>query len=37
VRALYPRSADFQQLLRDTDPAGKFRNSFVAKYFPAGR
>ena len=36
VRALYPRSADFQQLLRDKDPAGKFRNSFVSKYFPAG-
>jgi xylitol oxidase len=36
VRALYPRSADFQQLLQDTDPAGKFRNSFVAKYFPTG-
>jgi xylitol oxidase len=34
VRALYPRSADFQQLLRDMDPAGKFRNSFIAKYFP---
>ena len=36
VRALYPRSADFQRLLRDMDPAGKFRNSFVSKYFPAG-
>jgi xylitol oxidase len=36
VRALYPRSADFQQLLPDKDPAGKFRNSFVSKYFPAG-
>lgn len=34
VRALYPRSADFQRLLHDLDPAGKFRNSFVAKYFP---
>lgn len=34
VRALYPRSADFQRLLRDMDPAGKFRNSFVEKYFP---
>jgi alditol oxidase len=37
VRALYPRSADFQRLLHDMDPAGKFRNSFVAKYFPAGQ
>jgi len=36
VRALYPRSADFQRLLRDMDPAGKFRNTFVSKYFPAG-
>jgi xylitol oxidase len=34
VRALYPRSAGFQQLLRGLDPAGKFRNSFVARYFP---
>ena len=34
VRALYPRSADFQQLLGEADPGGKFRNSFVAKYFP---
>jgi alditol oxidase len=34
VRALYPRSADFQRLLGDMDPAGKFRNSFVTKYFP---
>jgi len=34
VRALYPRSADFQQLLRGMDPAGKFRNSFVARNFP---
>ncbi len=34
VRALYPRSADFQQLLHEMDPAGKFRNSFVSKYFP---
>jgi alditol oxidase len=35
VRALYPRSADFQQLLQEYDPAGKFRNNFIDKYFPA--
>ena len=36
VRALYPRSADFQDLLRRDDPDGKFRNGFISKYFPAG-
>jgi xylitol oxidase len=35
VRALYPRSADFQDLLSRYDPAGKFRNGFIDKYFPA--
>ena len=35
VRALYPRSADFQDLLRRYDPDGKFRNGFIDKYFPA--
>jgi alditol oxidase len=35
VRALYPRSADFADLLRAADPAGKFRNRFLDKYFPA--
>jgi xylitol oxidase len=34
VRALYPRSADFQDLLGRYDPDGKFRNGFIAKYFP---
>jgi xylitol oxidase len=34
VRALYPRSADFQGLLGRYDPAGKFRNRFIDKYFP---
>ena len=37
VRALYPRSADFQALLRRYDPGGKFRNTFLDKYFPASR
>ena len=36
VRALYPRSADFQDLLGRYDPDGKFRNGFIDKYFPAG-
>ena len=35
VRALYPRSGDFQDLLGRYDPAGKFRNGFIDKYFPA--
>jgi xylitol oxidase len=35
VRALYPRSADFQDLLNRYDPGGKFRNGFIDKYFPA--
>ena len=35
VRALYPRSADFQDLLSSYDPDGKFRNGFIDKYFPA--
>jgi len=35
VRALYPRSADFQDLLRRYDPDSKFRNGFIDKYFPA--
>ena len=34
VRALYPRSADFQDLLGRYDPDGKFRNRFIDKYFP---
>jgi xylitol oxidase len=34
VRALYPRSADFQDLLSRYDPDGKFRNGFIDKYFP---
>lgn len=35
VRALYDRSADFEGLLADFDPTGKFRNAFVDAYFPA--
>jgi xylitol oxidase len=35
VRSSYERSADFQSLLRRVDPAGKFRNDFIDRYFPA--
>jgi len=35
LRALYARSADFQQLVQAFDPGGKFRNNFIDKYFPA--
>jgi alditol oxidase len=39
VRSLYPQLADFQDLLRASDPRGKFRNTFVDTYIfgqPAG-
>jgi alditol oxidase len=39
LRSLYPRLADFQDLLRAHDPRGKFRNAFVDTYVfgqPAG-
>jgi xylitol oxidase len=29
LAALYPRMSDFQQLLRERDPKGKFRNDFL--------
>ena len=32
VQARYPRLADFQQLLGELDPVGKFRNAFVERY-----
>lgn len=32
VRSRYPKLADFQGLLRDFDPAGKFRNPFLDDY-----
>jgi xylitol oxidase len=34
VRGLYPRYDDFVDLLRRYDPAGKFRNEFMDRYFP---
>jgi len=36
VRGLYPRWDDFAALLRRYDPAGKFRNEFMDRYFPPG-
>ena len=36
LRGLYPRWEDFAALLREYDPAGKFRNEFTGRYFPAG-
>jgi xylitol oxidase len=35
VRALYERADDFRALMRHYDPAGKFRNDFLDRYFPA--
>jgi alditol oxidase len=36
ILAGYERAADFAALRRVTDPAGKFRNAYVASFFPAG-
>ena len=33
--ALYQRYRDFLELLRRHDPAGKFRNELIDRYFPA--
>lgn len=35
LKARYERYADFQQLLRQYDPQGKFRNEFIDLNFPA--
>ena len=35
LRERYPRYADFQRLLGRYDPAGKFRNEFLDRYFPS--
>jgi xylitol oxidase len=37
VSTLYERMPDFRHLLDLHDPAGKFRNEFIDRYFPAGR
>lgn len=34
VAAAWPRHADFLALLRDLDPAGKFRTGLLDRYFP---
>jgi xylitol oxidase len=36
VSRLYDRLPDFRQLLRDLDPADKFRNELIDTYLPAG-
>jgi xylitol oxidase len=36
VAGLYQRHADFRQLMASYDPAGKFRNDLLDRYFPAG-
>jgi xylitol oxidase len=33
IQPLYPRWADFQALLQRYDPAGKFCNGYLARYF----
>ncbi|KQV14686.1 MULTISPECIES: FAD-binding protein [unclassified Kitasatospora] len=35
IRELYRRYGDFEGLLAQLDPAGKFRNEFIARHFPA--
>jgi alditol oxidase len=35
LAALYQRFPDFLELLRHRDPAGKFRNEFIGRYFAA--
>jgi xylitol oxidase len=34
VASLYPRHGDFVRLLAERDPAGKFRNEMIDRYFP---
>ena len=36
TRGCYERAADFDRLLAQHDPAGKFRNDFINRFFPAG-
>jgi xylitol oxidase len=36
LAARYPRHSDFAALARRYDPAGKFRNELIERYFPAG-
>jgi xylitol oxidase len=36
VTGLYEHAADFRGLMRELDPAGKFRNPFTEAFFPPG-
>jgi xylitol oxidase len=36
VQSRYPKLADFRELVRDHDPAGKFRNEFLDRYIFGG-
>jgi len=36
MRGLYPRLDDFRRLMHRQDPAGKFRNDLLDRYFPPG-
>lgn len=35
LRLRYPRYAEFARLLTDYDPAGKFRNEYIDRFFPS--
>jgi alditol oxidase len=37
VRGMYPRLDDFRRLMRGYDPAGKFRNDLLDRFFGPGR
>jgi alditol oxidase len=37
LAGLYPRLDDFRRLMRRHDPAGKFRNDLLDRYFPPAR
>jgi alditol oxidase len=37
VGGMYPRLDDFRRLMRDYDPAGKFRNDLLDRFFRPGR
>lgn len=37
LRELYPKLADFRALVREFDPAGKFRNAFLDEHIFAGK
>ena len=37
VRRCYERFDDFEALVRDADPGGKFRNELLEAYLPGAR